>query len=44
MGVSQAVRDTLLLLVCMAVLALTAVAMWLADENAVRKLKEKLND
>jgi uncharacterized membrane protein SirB2 len=42
--VSQAIRDTLLLFTCVAIMLLTSVAMWLADEETVRKLKEKLND
>jgi hypothetical protein len=41
MGVSQAVRDVLLTFVCMAVVILTGIAMWLADEETVRRLKEK---
>lgn len=44
MGVSQAMRDTLLLFVCMAMFALSSLAMWLADEQSVRKMKEKFND
>lgn len=44
MGVSQAMRDTFLFGVCMAMFALSAVAMWLADENTVRQMKEKFND
>lgn len=44
MGVSQAMRDTLLFGVCMAMFALSAIAMWLADENTVRQIKEKFND
>ena len=42
-GVSHAIRDTLLLIICVAIMLLTDVAMWLADEETVRKLKEKTN-
>ena len=41
--VSQAIRDLLLLFTCVAIMLLTDVAMWLADEETVRKLKEKTN-
>jgi len=43
MQVSQAIRDTLLTIVCIAMSCLMPVAEWLADEETTRKLKEKLN-
>lgn len=44
MAVSQAIRDTMLTFVCVALILLTAIGQWLMDEQSVRKMKEKLND
>lgn len=44
MAVSQAVRDMLLTVVCMAMFALHALAIWLVDEETIRRYKESHND
>jgi hypothetical protein len=44
MSVSQAVRDVLLTFVCMAIFTLHALAVWLVDEETIRRYKETHND
>lgn len=43
MRVSQAVRDTLMVFVSMALVVLIHVGLWLVDEQTARKLKERHN-
>lgn len=44
MTVSQAVRDVLLMICCMAMFALNAIATWLVDAETLRLYKERHND
>lgn len=44
MSVSQAVRDTLLTIVCMALMLLTAVGQWLMSEQDRRKMEAYMKE
>lgn len=44
MQVSQAVRDVLLMFICAAMFTLNALAIWLVDEDTLRRYKETHND
>lgn len=44
MAVSQAVRDTMLMICCAAMFALNAAATWLVDAETLRRYKETHND
>ena len=44
MSVSQAIRDTMIMLICMAMGILAAMVAWLADAETIRSYKEQHNN